>query len=75
MAAIEFRDQYPSQEQAALHAAGQTVVIEAVRHYIEEMKARPPILDGRPVETGQLVGHLMAAEVLLGQVARAFSPA
>lgn len=74
MTFTEFRDQHPDQEQSVICAAGRTIAIEAVRAHVEEMQARPPMLDGRPIEADQLVGHLMAAEVLLMQVARAFTP-
>lgn len=46
--------------------AEQAVVIEAVRAYTQDMG----VID--PTNAGQLVGHLMSAEVLLTKVARAF---
>ncbi|MGO4420639.1 hypothetical protein AB4Z54_18420 [Streptomyces sp. MCAF7] len=50
-----------------LRAAAQTVVIEAARAYVEGTK--------RPIDmanAGQLAGHLMAAEVLLAEIVKAF---
>lgn len=50
----------------AIRAAEQVVVIEAARAYVAAIK---PI---DMTNAGQLAGHLMAAEVLLMQIASAF---
>ncbi|NEB42298.1 hypothetical protein [Streptomyces sp. SID14515] len=50
-----------------LRDAEQTVVIEAVRAYVENI--RPIDLS----DSGRLVGHLMAAEMLLIEVGAAFT--
>ncbi|MGW3821829.1 hypothetical protein ACWEAF_05845 [Streptomyces sp. NPDC005071] len=52
----------------AIREAEQVVAIEAARAYVANL--------GRIDETncGQLVGHLMAAETLLMQIAAAFAP-
>ncbi|MGY0065195.1 hypothetical protein ACWY4P_53745 (plasmid) [Streptomyces sp. LZ34] len=51
-----------------VRAAGQIVAIEQARAYVEGTK--------KPIDTtntGQLVGHLMEAEVLLAEIVKAFS--
>ncbi|MEU2403383.1 hypothetical protein ABZ609_03520 [Streptomyces rubiginosohelvolus] len=51
-----------------LRAAEQAVLIEAVKVHVENI---------RPIDmtdAGQLVGHLMAAEVLLIKISEAFAP-
>ncbi|MFJ2418298.1 hypothetical protein [Streptomyces brevispora] len=58
-------------QQDVIRAAAQAVVIEEVRAYIEQIHSR-----GRVdlTDTGRMVGHLMSAEVLLMNVAEAFTP-
>ncbi|MFI6653829.1 hypothetical protein ACIBI8_40440 [Streptomyces sp. NPDC050529] len=60
----------------ATREAEQIVAIEAARAYVAQMPQQKPIdLDAPNV--GQLLGHLMSAEVLLMEIAAAFddSPA
>ncbi|MFG3141001.1 hypothetical protein ACGFZA_32945 [Streptomyces sp. NPDC048211] len=59
-------------DQDVVRAAAQTVVIEEVRAYVERIRSQGPI---DLADTGRLVGHLMSAEVLLMNVAEAFTPA
>ncbi|MDV9195537.1 hypothetical protein [Streptomyces sp. Wh19] len=55
----------------ATREAEQIVAIEAARTYVASMAQRKPIdLDAPNV--GQLLGHLMSAEVLLMEIADAF---
>ena len=51
-----------------VRVAGQIVAIEQARAYVEGTK--------RPIDmtnAGQLVGHLMEAEVLLAEIVKAFT--
>ncbi|MFI6960971.1 hypothetical protein [Streptomyces sp. NPDC050255] len=55
----------------ATREAEQIVTIEAARAYVASMAQRKPFdLDAPNV--GQLLGHLMSAEVLLMKIANAF---
>lgn len=58
-------------QQDIVRAAAQAVAIEAVRAYVEQIHSR-----GRVdfTDAGRMIGHLMSAEVLLMNVAEAFTP-
>lgn len=58
-------------DQDVVRAAAQAVVIEEVRAYVEQIRSHG-LLD--LTDTGRMVGHLMSAEVLLMNVAEAFTP-
>ncbi|TXS34152.1 hypothetical protein [Streptomyces sp. OR43] len=55
----------------ATREAEQIVTIEAARAYVASMDRRKPFDLDAP-NAGQLLGHLMSAEVLLMKIARAF---
>ncbi|MGQ4491061.1 hypothetical protein ACN6LM_002029 [Streptomyces sp. SAS_281] len=58
-------------QQNVIQAAAQAIVIEEVRAYVEQIHSRGRI---DLADAGRMVGHLMSAEVLLMNVAKAFTP-